>query len=452
MFAFMQRKVWRILAITLIALVLVVIAISIIVSTWLNPRLTRYIESDAFRAEMEKETAKGLHFPNGHYEPIKRTGTWTATTAGFRARNGRKAMTSLEAHGVTAKFNPWGVFFRRWKIDDLHIAGGEVGIQVYEPKPEPSPAKPWYHIFLPDRVYLRHIWSEPADVTWHFLKKPAGFFGTRLLITPHGRDFEYQATGGTLKMALIPDVPLRHTHLLITKTRLTLYQLDLAAGPENVGFISGAGTAGTREDRSVDFKLSFGQLPVRDWLPVSWKGNVAGQASGEMHWRGRNPKLDSAQVQGSFRVGGGRVRDLPFLEKLVTLTGKKSIGQLNLNACSLDVDWNGGSGELKNIAIEDKGKFRMEGAVTIRDRSLGGAIQLGVAREYLEWLPRAEEVFPREHDAYLWTTVHLSGTIDKPGQDLSPRLSDALKESPDAFLGFIFRQFGAALRDVFEQD
>ena len=53
-------------------------ALSIIAMAWLNPRLTRYIESDSFRAEMEKETAKGLHFPGGHYEPIKRTGTWRA--------------------------------------------------------------------------------------------------------------------------------------------------------------------------------------------------------------------------------------------------------------------------------------------------------------------------------------------------------------------------------------
>jgi hypothetical protein len=30
-----------------------------------NPRLTRYVESDAFRSELEKETAKGLHFPDG---------------------------------------------------------------------------------------------------------------------------------------------------------------------------------------------------------------------------------------------------------------------------------------------------------------------------------------------------------------------------------------------------
>ncbi|MEY2497842.1 MAG: hypothetical protein QOD12_1398 [Verrucomicrobiota bacterium] len=414
-----------------------------------NPRLTRYVESDAFRAEIEKQTAKGLHFPAGIYSPIRRTGFLTAASDGFRAENGRKALTSLDAHGITARFNPLGVFLRRWQLDEMHIDGGEVGIQIYDPKPEPSPTKPWYHVFLPQRVYLREVRSEPADVTWRFRNEKGGFFGTRLLITPHGRDFEYQATGGTMQGALIPDLPLRHTHLLITKTLLTLYALDLAPAPKSDGFIQAEGTAGTREDKSVNFKVKLGKLPLREWLPASWHDHVSGPATGTVHWSGKSPKLEASQVQGSFRIADGRVRHLPFLEKLSSLTGKKSIEQLELSECSADVDWNNPLVEIRNIAVEDKGKFRIKGSLTVREKSLAGAIQLGLAREYLEWLPRAEEVFPSEKAGYLWTTVHLSGTIDKPEQDLSPRVIDALKESPGAFLGLILRQAGQWLKDTF---
>ena len=415
----------------------------------INPRLTRYVEGDAFRAELEKQTAKGLHFPAGTYSPIRRTGFLSAASDGFRAEEGRKALTTMDAHGITARFNPLGIFLRRWQLDAVHIDGGEVAIQTYEPKPELSPSKPWYHIFLPDRVYLQRVWSEPADVTWKLRNEKGGFFGTRLLITPHGRDFEYRATGGTMKGPLIPDLPLRHTHLLITKTLLSLYTLDLAPGPESDGFIQAEGTAGTREDKSVDFKIKFGKLPVREWLPASWQDHVGGVAAGDIHWHGKNPKLEESQVQGSLRVEGGQVRRLPFLEKLSSLTGKKSIEQLELSECSAEVDWNSPKVEIKNIAVEDKGKFRIEGSISIRDKSLGGAIQLGVAREYLEWLPQAEEVFPNEKAGYLWTKVHLSGTIDKPEQDLSPRIIDALKESPGAFLGLIFRQVGEWLKGAF---
>src|SRR5256885_11900171 len=41
--------------------------------------------------------------------------------------------------------------------------------------------------------------------------------------------------------------------------------------------------------------------------------------------------------------------------------------------------------------------------------------------------PKPEEVFPREHDGYLWTTVHLSGTIDAPQQDRSEEHTSELQ-------------------------
>jgi hypothetical protein len=448
MLALLRHRRWR-TGLTVAGIIFVAGGTAIV---FINPRLTRYVESEAFRAELEKQTAKGLHFPNGKYAAIRRTGFLTAGSDRFQAENGRKALTSMDAHGITATFNPLGVFLRRWELDGVHIQSGEVGIQTYEPKPEPSPSKPWYHVFLPNRVYLQRVWSEPADVTWKFRNEKGGFLGTSLLITPHGRDFEYRANGGTMKLALIPDLPLRRTHLLITKRLLTLYTLELAAGPASDGLIHAEGTAGTGEDKSVDFKVKFEQLPIREWLPASWKDHVAGAAAGNVHWRGKNPKLEAASVQGSLRVQGGRVRSLPFLEKLASITGKKSIEALELNECSAEVDWDGPTVEIKNIAVEDKGKFRIEGLVSVRKKMLGGALQLGVSREYLEWLPGGEEIFASERDGYLWTTVNLSGTIEQPQQDLSPRVIEALKESPGAFLGLIFRQVGDWLKSAFGEE
>ncbi|PYK69468.1 MAG: hypothetical protein DME45_02045, partial [Verrucomicrobia bacterium] len=80
---------------------------------------------------------------------------------------------------------------------------------------------------------------------------------------------------------------------------------------------------------------------------------------------------------------------------------------------------------------------------------LSGAIELGVVRHLLDWLPKPEEVFPREHDGYRWTTVHLSGTTDAPEQDLSPRIVEVLKENPGATLGLLLRRFEEWLKGLF---
>jgi len=439
----MRRKGW---AVAPVAILLIVGAIGI---AWLNPQLTHYVESDRFRAELEKETAKGLHFSDGRYARIHRKGFLIAASDRFQAGNGRQALRTIDAHGITGRFDPWGVFFRRWQLDDVHIDSGEVEIQTYTPSPEPSPAKPWFHVFLPRRVYLKQVEANPADVTWRFRGEKGGFFGTRLVIAPHGRDFNYQASGGTLKMALIPNLQLRDTHLLITKKLLMLYNLDLQPSEDATGNIHAQGTAGTSEDRSVDFNFSFERIPVEEWLPKQWREHVTGKASGKIRWRGKNPKLESSTGEATLRVDGGRIIELPFLENLAKITDERTLEQLTLNDCSFALTWNYPRAEIKNIAIEEKGKFRAEGTIQVEKKALRGAIELGVARHLLDWLPKPEEVFPHEHDGYLWTTVHLSGTTDAPQQDLSPRIIEVLKENPGAALGLLLRQFGEWLKKAF---
>lgn len=416
-------------------------------TVFLNPRLTKYIEGDAFRMELEKETAKGLHFSDGHFLPIKRTGFLTAASGGFTAQNGRKALRSLDAHGIATRYNPFGILLRRWQLDEIHVDGGEVGIQLYEAKPESSPAKPWYQVFLPQRVYLKRVESEPADVTWRFRGERAGFFGTRLLITPHGRDFNYQATGGTLKMALLPDLSLRGTHLRITRKLFTLYDLDVQSG--NVGQIHAEGTAGTAEDKSVNFKFALERLRISEWLPDSWRDHITGELSGKIGWRGQNPKLESSEGEAILRLDRARLVRLPLLEKVAALTGEEALDRLTLNECSVEGAWHYPKAEIKHLAVEDQEKFRAEGAITIDNKKLSGTIELGVARRLLGWLPHAEEVFSDEHDGYLWTSVHLSGTLEAPRQDLSPRIMEAIKADPAAALKLFLRQVGDWLERTF---
>jgi hypothetical protein len=246
-----------------------------------------------------------------------------------------------------------------------------------------------------------------------------------------------------MKMALIPDLQLRETHLLITKTLLSLYKLALGSGD---GSIQGEGTAGTGEDKSVDFTIEFDKLPLREWLPSNLRGHIAGAAEGHVHWRGSNAKFEQASVQGSLRVRGGQLRDLKWLDEIASIAKEESLAELKLNECAAELIWEKGAGELKKIQIGAEGKFRIEGALTLRQNALGGELQFGLAPAYLKWLPNTEEVFMRERGGYLWTTVHFSGTLDAPQQDLSPRLLAALKETPGAFLGAMFRALGEWLK------
>ena len=124
------------------------------------------------------------------------------------------------------------------------------------------------------------------------------------------------------------------------------------------------------------------------------------------------------------------------------MTGQKSIEEIRLSRFSLEFEWRYPRAELRQVEIEAEGAFYIKGAVLIDHQNLSGSVQLGATRKYLEWLPRAQEVFAQERDGYLWTTVNLAGTVQQPREDLSPRVAELIKKSPAAAMGIFFRQMG----------
>lgn len=421
-------------------LILGLVAGAILGVTLLNRRLTAFVESEAFRRELDKQTSKGLHF-QGHYDTIRRTGLLTVRTDGFTGKEGVKAIKTISTGEVDAKFNPSGIFLRRWQLDYIRIPAGKAEIQTYEPKPDNKPPKPWYSI-LPDHVYLKEVVCDATDVTWQLRGREAGFFQTRLLITPYGRDFEYRASGGVMKTGMVPDLTLRQTHLVITKELLTLHELELAPSPKSDGRIRVKGQAGMRDDKRVSAEMKFSGVPVDPWVPKAWASLFQGVASGDVMWQGGDMTMETSSGQGAFRIEGGRVAGAPFLDEAAAVTGRKSMEEIKLSRCSLEFAWKYPRAEVKQIDIEAEGVFRLQGAVVIENKRLGGTLQFGATPKYLEWLPKAERVFARQRDGYLWTTVNLAGTLDEPKEDLSPRVAELLKKSPGAAIGIFIRRVG----------
>jgi hypothetical protein len=405
-----------------------------------NRKLTAYIESDAFRRELDKQTSKGLHF-EGEYQTIRRTGLLTAQTDGFKGGNGVKAFKALSTGVVDAKFDPWGIFLRRWELEYIHIPSGKAEIQIYEPKPENKPPKPWYAIFLPERVHLNKVVCDSADVTWQLRGRKAGFFQTYLLITPYGRDFEYHAEGGVMKTGMVPDLVLRQLHLLITKELLTLYELELAPSAKSNGRIRVSGWAGMKDDKSLSAEMNFSDIPVDPWIPNTWAGLIKGRASGNVAWKGTDMRMESSSGWGELQIEDGRVAGSRFLEDVASLIGKP-IEQVSLSRFSLGFEWNYPRVQIKQMDVEAEGVFRLQGTAAISKKRLSGELQFGVTPEYLEWLPKAQRVFTRQRDGYLWTTVQLGGSMDDPQEDLSPRIAELLKKSPAAALGLFIRGIG----------
>ncbi len=415
---------------------------------WFNPRLTAYLEGPSFKAELDKQTSKGLHF-TGAYSSIKRTGFATGASPHFEASEGVKAFKSVVADDITGEFNPWGVFLRRWQLQYINIRSGRAEIQIYEPKPDHKPPKPWYAIFMPDRVYLKEVTCDSTDIIWHMRKKEAGFYGAWLLITPYGRDFEYHATGGKLKIPSLPDLTLRDLHMVITKEWITLHEIHLSEGEK--GTLSAKGKAGLKSDKSMQMSANFADIPIGAWIPKSGAEEVRGSASGELDMQSPDEKIETSSGQGSVRLQNARVGGLPFLDYVASATRNKSIEQLELSQCSLAFQWKYPRVEARDIKVEAKGEFRIEGGIVVDGGKIDGQVEFGVSERNIAWLPKAkEQIFTRPEGGYFWTKVRLGGTLKEPTNDLIPRLTETLKASPDVSAGLFFRQLGEWFEQKFK--
>jgi hypothetical protein len=407
----------------------------IVAAFFLNRAATGLIEGAGFHAMLEKETAKGLHFDTALYAPIKRVGIFGIGADWGAGQKGRKTIVALEGNQVTGAFNPLGIFLRRWQIQFLHFASGSVWLQKTEAKPnEPkAPGQPWYLFFWPDHVYLKDIRIDDSNVFFQLQNKESGIHDTFLEITPNGRDFEYDAKGGTFTTPDTPRLNVEHIHLLVRKPRLfcpTMILGDDPAHPEEQVRIHGE--AGLKEERGITASADFASLQVAPWLPEKMRENLRGHFSGHFDYKSTGTGLETAKASGHLSLAGGVIHNLKAWRTFVAATKSPDPGDVPLDVCQTDVKLENGAISLENLEVESKGIFHLAGHATMaKDKTLSGELQLGVTDAYLKWLPSTEtKIFTRVEGHYHVAVIQLSGTSKKPQQDLSPRIVKEIGNHP----------------------
>ena len=423
------------------------VAVLLTASVFINERATSWAESGSFLAMLDRETSKGLKL-QGSYAPLQRVGVFGMRTDSFSGTDGSKTIVSLQAQEISGTFNPLGIIFRRWEMDSVHIKSGTVMLQQTEADPDATkgvPWPPWWALFWPYGVYLTDVKIDDANILGKLRDKDSGFYGTRLEITPNGHDFEYDARGGQFKTPVTPPLELVHAHILIRKPRLYCSEFilgDDAAHPDQQVRIEG--DAGLQQDRSVRLKLDVAAVRIAPWLPEKLRAHVEGQASGHFDYTSSGTGLETGQGKGKVSIANGLLRGLAPVHQYIVMTGSPDPGDLALKVCRADMRWEAGTLSAENIEVECDGVFRMTGTLTIApDQKLSGQVEFGLTDPYLHWLPTARSaIFTRDEGPYHFTTIHFSGTAQKPEQDLSPRISREVEKSPLLALKLFFDQAG----------
>jgi hypothetical protein len=426
-------------------LVLVVLLVSVFI---INGWITSWVEGPGFQAMLDKETSKGLKL-KGSFAPLQRVGLFGLTTDSFNGTDGARTIVTLQANHVSGTFNPLGVVLRRWEIDSGHVGSGTVMLQKTDPipgAPKGVPWPPWWALFWPYRVQLADIKVDDAKILWKLKDQESGIYDTHLEVTPNGRDFEYDAHDGDFKTPFSPVLKVVHVHILVRKPRLYCSEFLLGDKVDQPAQqLRVEGDAGLQDDRSMRLKIDLTALQVSPWLPAKLRPHVEGQVSGNFDYSSTGTGLETGQVGGKIAMANGLLHGLTQVHQYVTLTGSPDPGDMALKICQADVKWEKGAISAENIEVECDGVFRMTGKITIAaDQSLNGQIELGLTDPYLHWLPTARTaVFTRDEGAYHFTTIHFSGTAQKPHEDLSPRIAHEVAKSPLLAVKLFFNQAGS---------
>jgi hypothetical protein len=119
---------------------------------------------------------------------------------------------------------------------------------------------------------------------------------------------------------------------------------------------------------------------------------------------------------------------------VATFTHVDRFRRIVLDAASADVERAGPVMRVTNLNLQSAGLIRVEGGFVIQDGQIEGDLLVGVAPDTLNWIPGSQgHVFTeRRSDApgYVWTTVHISGPVGAPREDLTNRVLVAMGLAP----------------------
>jgi hypothetical protein len=208
----------------------------------------------------------------------------------------------------------------------------------------------------------------------------------------------------------------------------TLYVQDARLRRGATGSVNVDGEV--RFGEAIDLRGKLAGIDVAPFLSNDWRVRLHGKLGGEVRVQGSLPSANPPMISGSLELSEGQIEALPVLDEIALFTRLQQYKRLALSRVSTDFRQENGVLRATNFIAESVSLIRVEGGFTIASGQINGLFQVGVTPSSLQWLPGSQDrVFTESRAGYVWTPVRLSGPLDSPGEDLSPRLVTAAKDA-----------------------
>ncbi len=417
-----------------------------------------FLRGEGFRRQLDEHASEALH-AGGRFDPLQWQDTEVYSASFDATGEPGSPLARLSAEQIRARFDLGALWHRAWRVDAVELtkfdatlaradaarppADSSPALQPFTDRetPFPPPAtrippdeRPGFFAgLLPNRFEIGTVTVHDFSLAWN-TDHPAdagrlrGVALTAHPLTPDNRSWQIEGRDGQLSQAHFPT--LRLTGFALKSTPREVF-ITRAEGRADVGGkVELAGRQALDGDRALDLRVDFDGLPAAEFLPADWRARLKGSAQGTVHITHSAYQPGGGSASGHVELHDGRLTALPVLNQLALFTASERYRSTELQNARADFEWNAGNLAVNHLLVESQGLIRTEGGFTVRANQIEGTLQVGLARSAVRWLPVVgARVFNQpEHDGYLWTTVHLSGPVNHPSEDLTPRLVDAAQQ------------------------
>ncbi|MGC3991720.1 MAG: hypothetical protein QM796_18915 [Chthoniobacteraceae bacterium] len=357
--------------------------------------------------------------------PFRFEGTNVYSDALNASGRGNAAFSSLRAEQIRADVNLRGIFRNVWDLSEVTVQQLAVDLtgprEAIQPPASSALSGPgWLGSWLPKKVELEKVNIRMTSLHW-----PNGSLkGTQVLLQPDGHTWKIEAQDGTVVQDGWPAARLGSARLRYNAPVLYLNDGELTASEGGTAHVTGQ----VDFSQNLDLHCDLQGVSVTPLLPPDWREKLHGALTGDIHVQADLP-LKTPTLEGNLQLLNGRLEALPILDQIALFTGSQQFRTLDLSTAGGKFQQSGDRLQVDGFVAESAGLLRIEGAFTVSKGVLDGSFQVGVTASSLRWLPGSQEhVFNVSRDGYCWAPMRLTGSVDHPQEDLSPRLIAAAKQ------------------------
>ena len=430
-------RLFRILVWLGIGAVVILMTGTWMVSAWVR----NYMKSEACRVTLAKQIGNSLH-ARCELEPLAWSGSNVFSGKIVLQPLSGQGWKGIEADGVQAKLDWNAAWDGVWKVPSIEVewlsmdmrGGPELpkhGAPGIEEEPAPASRAPaWWSRWLPKRTEIGEVAVQNFELIPSALDAGAAVTTMKVIARPAADEGAWllSGQGGKLQLPRMTE-PLRMRSVAARLDSRALTLNDAVARWIGGSDITGRGEFPFETGKTWNCAGRISNLDLRNVLSADWKSRLSGVI--ETTYDVSSLSGGDVLFKGRPHVRNGIVKGLPVLDRVADFTHAERFRNVVLDEAACEVEQRGGSTKITRLVLQSNGLMRIEGDLSIDGKILKGDLLVGVSPETLRWMPGAQNhVFTDPHPGgtpgFVWTTVHLGGTMDSPTEDLSNRLLAAM--------------------------